>query len=72
MDSYVKSVVERFDRSDITLTELCRRAEIAHSTWQRIRQGKSSPTIRTLDKIETALDTYDKVNAMQRAEESSA
>ena len=60
MDMYTKEVVERFDRSDITLTELCRRAEIAHSTWQRIRQGSASPTVRTLNKIKIALDSFDR------------
>ena len=60
MDAYVKTVVDRFERSDISLTELCRRAEIAHSTWVRIKQGRTSPTIRTMDKIERVLDEHDR------------
>ena len=65
MDAYVKAVVDRFERSEMSLTELCRRAEIAHSTWVRIKQGRQSPTIRTMDKIERALDEHEGANAGQ-------
>lgn len=70
MDGYIQTVLGRVQRSDLSESELCRRAGIANSTWVRIKQGQSSPTIRTMDKIERVLDEQEA--AMPRAGESPA
>jgi len=58
-DSYVASVLERIDRSGLSDSEIVRRAGIAWTTLSRIRTGKQSPTIRTVDKIEDVLDKHE-------------
>ncbi len=56
---YVKTVLERLASSTLSDAELCRRAGIAQTTIVRMKSGETSPTIRTLDKIERVLDDYE-------------
>jgi len=66
---YVKSVLDRVRASGMNDSEVCRKAGIAPSTFVRIKSGKHSPTVSTLDKIESVLDLEAE---MKRAGESSA
>ena len=66
---YVKNVLDRAKQSGLTDTQICRRAGIAASTFVRIKSGKHSPTISTMDKIEAAIEAEAE---MKRAGESSA
>jgi len=43
--------------SELSQSEICRRAGIANSTLNRIMKGEVSPTLRTLHRLEDAMNT---------------
>lgn len=69
LSGYVRTVLERARNSGLSDSEICRRAGIAFSTFVRIKSGKQSPTISTMDKIEAVIE---REAEMKRARESSA
>jgi predicted transcriptional regulator len=50
-----QDIEERRARLGIKQSELCREARMPDSTYVRIKKGESSPTIRTLSRLRTAL-----------------
>lgn len=44
-------------RNDLTQAAAAKKAGVSESTWQKIELGITSPTVSTLDKMATALDT---------------
>ena len=51
----ISQLEARAAKAGITINELCRRAEIARSTFTRMKAGDHSPNTRTLEKLETAV-----------------
>jgi transcriptional regulator with XRE-family HTH domain len=58
-----RTVDERRRLLDISQKSLCRKASIAVSTYTRIKKGKTSPTQRTVDALNQALDIMSGVAA---------
>ena len=56
---YVKIVLDRLAESSLSDAELCRRAGLAQTTLMRIKSGQTSPTIRTMDRIERVLEAHE-------------
>ena len=61
-DGYIAGMLARIERSKLSDSEICRRAGIAWTTLARIRTG-TSPTIRTVDKIEAVLNEHEGAKA---------
>ena len=53
--SLARKIIRHRRRLGLTQTELARRAGIRPETLNRIEQGKRSPSVRTVDKIDRAL-----------------
>ena len=69
-DSYVASVLARIDESNLSDSEVVRRAGIAWTTLSRIRTGKQSPTIRTMDKLEIVMNDHEADMARRQSVEA--
>jgi DNA-binding XRE family transcriptional regulator len=53
--SLARKIIRDRRRLGLTQTDLARRAGIRSETLNRIEQGKRSPSVRTVDKIDRAL-----------------
>ncbi len=63
-DTIILEIETRAKRANITIAELCRRANIAKSTFLRWKNGDCSPTISTLQNIITELDAEEAKQAI--------
>lgn len=56
----VAVLLERAERVGLSPLGLCKIAGLHHSVMNRWRQGNSSPTLSTLQKVMDALDKYER------------
>lgn len=54
-DKEISDLEAQAATAGITITELCRRADVARSTWTRWKSGDTTPTGRILGRLYGAL-----------------
>jgi len=64
--SIARRIIERRRTLGISQQELARLAGVRQETISRLESGKHSPTIRTVDRIERALQKVDKLKGSRR------
>lgn len=52
----LNEIAKRIGDAGSNVSELCREAEVARSTWDRWVSGRNSPTLATLEKVQDAAD----------------
>ena len=68
----VQVILRQLKATGLSDAEVCRRAGIANTTLMRIKFGRSSPNVSTMEKIETVIAKHFSEADMKRAGESSA
>lgn len=67
----VQVILRQLAATGLSDAEVCRRAGIANTTLMRIKFGRSSPNVSTMEKIEMVIAKHNQGVEMKRAGESS-
>ena len=59
----VQVILNQLKASGLSDAEVCRRAGIANTTLMRVKFGRSSPNVKTMEKIERVLRDHREANA---------
>lgn len=68
----VAQAEQRARACDLSITDLCREAEVHRATWQRWKAGVTEPKLSAWDAVETCIARHEGGAAVRSASDAAA